>query len=401
MSQKTNNVTKSQPVNKFQKAGQPKKYNPVLPKDFDVKNFEIDKLEVHNERSKVHMIAYPRYKKNTFVFQTPEFVISQYGIAPLGPFAANDGQRTTLKLPLDPKQPECELLKTMFQKMDQHMINNQKDIFQSVPTLIKTFQYKSIVREPGEAEDLGLIQEPSNKKTSKFPPIEKCDFWKARLDLTYPEGLVQTSVFIKDAENPKNQPTKVDISSVTDLSSYLTWNSKVRMIVMVNKMWADKNPKDKVRKFGLAFKILSMEITPKEVSGGSIREAVMNYAFVNDCVEQETSGVTNDSELDNNVNEDTNGGTDAQDETQDETQETPDETQDETQDEEQDETQDEEQDETQDEEQDETQDEIQDETQDEEQDEVKEVVVEKKPVKKVDTKKPSKVVAPKATRGRK
>jgi hypothetical protein len=176
------------------------------------------------------------------------------------------------------------------------MRSNQKKIFTGSVANMK-FSYKSIVREP--KKDI-LIPDPKSAKKGqsqqdKSAPIKpKYKFWKAKLDLTYPEGKIQTILFVRDGTKPDDKPKRVNVDTVTELEQYIPWGSKVRMIIMMNKMWAEKNPKDEEipQKFGLAFKVLSIETTPREKSG-SYRDAIANYAFIDDGEEENDNNIDN------------------------------------------------------------------------------------------------------------
>jgi hypothetical protein len=258
-----------------------RKYSPLLLQNFDANKFHLEELQTTNERSESQMISYPRYDKSNFVFQTPEFKITQYGIPPLGKYAKDDSSRTTLKLPLD-DQPGCIQLINMFQKLDAKMPQMRNEIFKKVPKIAPTMEYKSIIREPRTDNDL-IEEEPTTPaKTTK---IEKCNFWKAKLDLDYNRGnIIRCPVFVKDPDNSSAKPEKAKVENATQLSEYLNLFSTVRMIVMVNKMWAEKSPKEQgmKRKYGLAFKIMSMEVTPRPKTGGSLHDAFESYAFVDE-----------------------------------------------------------------------------------------------------------------------
>lgn len=247
------------------------------------------------------------------VFQTPEFTISQYGIPPLGDFAKTDADRTTLKLPLDPEQEECTQLESLvFGLLDKHMEDpaTQKELFKDpkLEKVRKSFKYKSIVREPQESNTL---EDP--KETSDKPKRPKCKFWKARLDTDFETGRIITSVFVKDPSNPDAKPTLQKVDSVTELEKYMPWGSKVRFIVMMNKLWAEKNPKNdsKNRMYGLSFKVLSIETTPRE-GGGSLREVVQQYAFRDNEEEtvNEEENPTNEAEDGNDDADNADGGDD-------------------------------------------------------------------------------------------
>lgn len=288
------------------------KFNPFTVDKFNINNFSLTPLEA-NERSKAQLIAYPRYRDGMAVFQTPEFTISQYGIPPLGDFAKTDADRTTLKLCLDPEQKECVQMQTQFfEQVDQYMEDpaNQKELFSAPPhaKLIKSFKYKSIIREPQESDTLEDSKEASDK-----PKKPKCKFWKAKLDTNFETGCLQTSVFVKDPNNPDAKPTLQKVDSVTELEKYMPWGSKVRFIVMMNKLWAEKNPKgdSKSRMYGLSFKVLSIETTPRE-GGGSLREVVQQYSFRDDEEEtvNEEDKPTDDAEGGDNNGDDDDGGDD-------------------------------------------------------------------------------------------
>ena len=121
---------------------------------------------------------------------------------------------------------------------------------------------------------------------------EKYNFWKAKLDTDYDSGKILTSVFIRDAENPTAKPKRVPVDTPTQLEQFLKWGSKVRMIVMMNKAWAEKQPKEQGmdRKYGFGFKIMSLEITPSNQQS-SFRTEVQNYAFID-----KEDGETNQAE---------------------------------------------------------------------------------------------------------
>ena len=72
------------------KPTQKKTFKTFLAEDFNIKHFSLTEIEVANERSKSQMIAYPRYQEATVRFQTPEFVLTQYGLAPIGEYAKSD-----------------------------------------------------------------------------------------------------------------------------------------------------------------------------------------------------------------------------------------------------------------------------------------------------------------------
>lgn len=295
----------------------PKKVTPktFLAEDFHIKNFGVTEAEV-NERSKSQLLAYPRYNDATVRFQTSEFTISQYGLAPIGEYAKSDDdyQRKQLKLVLDPNQQGCVELNNMFTSIDKYMVDNQKKIFSGKFSKLK-YVYKSIVREPQTHDEL-IDDEEDTKKTTdkeKKEKKEKYNFWKAKLDTDFDTGKILTSVFVRDPENLDAKPKRVPVETPTQLEQFFRWGCKVRMIVMMNKMWADKQPKEQGvdRKYGIGFKVMSLEITPSERQG-SFRTEVQNYAFIDKNGEGEGEEVNEE-----NNNEQVEENNNAQDEEQD------------------------------------------------------------------------------------
>ena len=121
-----------------------------LSENFNIKGFSLTEFE-KNERVKSQYLAYPRYNDGQVRFQTGEFTITQYGLPPIGEYAKSDDdyQRKMLKVVLDPTQPACVELNTMFSQIDKYAVNNQKKFFTGPLSKLK-YVYKTIVREPQE-----------------------------------------------------------------------------------------------------------------------------------------------------------------------------------------------------------------------------------------------------------
>jgi len=278
MSNQTNqtNQTNQKPV--ANKNNQ-KRFFPFTTDKYNHKKFSLTEL-AKNERSEAQFIAYPRYGEGMFVFQTKEYELKEYGI-PSTKYAKSAADRMTLKLALDDQPANVENVQ-MFKQIDDHCVNptNKTKIFEPINLVNKKgqkvpFEYKPIIREPRESD---VIEEPKEKDQNK-PEKVKSNFWKAKLDTNYETGDIVTSIFVRDPENPTAKPTKADVRTIEDLEKYLTWGSKIRLIVMMNKLWAEKAPKNsKERQYGFGFKILSIETTPR-VKQGSYKESISNYAF--------------------------------------------------------------------------------------------------------------------------
>jgi len=297
---------------------------PVYCPNFSVDNFSYTEMEIDNERNKAQMIAYPRYNhpgkgENSFIFQTDWIQLTQYGLPRKGvnpgDFYMDDKERTFLKIPLDPNQESCVQLENMLQEIDDHNEANKAEIFKSFAASKKTtgakaaklFTYQSIVRSPQVDDDFGNLGGDGEKK-------EKFKYCKMQFTTSYPDRNITSGVFIRKegADVPKNERvTEVNVSTASDLEAEgLGWGAKVRMIVMVNKLWAakSKNAQTKTRGFGVTMKILQLEVVPREKSG-SIREQFSRYAFIDEedeeeVEDEEVSEEVEDEEVDSEEVED-------------------------------------------------------------------------------------------------
>ena len=307
MSQKTaNKKTETKSASTTYQTRKPQK--PFLCENFVSQKLTFTELDMDNERCKAQGIAYPNYGDGKFIFQTPEFKITQYGIPSLGDYYKDDKDRCFFKFPLDPSQAGCVTLEKMFSEIDKYMIKNQPTI---LGKYAKVFKYKPIVKEPAPDEDLSEIVEETetDKKKSKagkssVEKKEKMRFWRAKMDLSYPDCEILTKVYVKGESTP------VNVTTATEMNKYVPWGSSVRCIIMMNKLWAEKTKKNKEAKFreyGLVMKVMQMESTPRE-NAGNMRDAFSEYAFFDGTTQEGESDETNNNGQvsDNNEKEDDN-----------------------------------------------------------------------------------------------
>ena len=261
---------------------------------FEQTRLSYTELEIDNERNKAQMIAYPRYNhpnggENAFIYQTDWITLSQYGLPKKGEkpgdFYMEDKDRTFLKVPLDPSQESCVELQKMLSGIDKYNTKNTDKIFKNFAAsknttgakAAKLFTYQPAVRTPQVDDEFAEVSDASGKtKTERFK------YCKMPFTTSYPEKDITSAVYLRDKEGPDATVTKCKASSASDLeNSGLVWGSKVRMIVMVNKLWAAKakNPTTGTRGYGVTMKIVQLEVIPREKSG-SIREQFSRYAFI-------------------------------------------------------------------------------------------------------------------------
>ena len=211
--------------------------NVVQLDDFDVKKLSFGELFKNNSPL---LISLPNYGDDCMIIQIPKFKITQYGIPILGKFIPVDSKRCFIKCPLDPNQENCLKIENMLDKIDKFIIDNQQKI---LGNNYKMFKYLPLIKNPIEYD----FDNESKNKNKKFK------YWNPQFDLTYPQGLINTSIFITDPLNPLNQPIKENIKTVTDICEYLKFGSEIRMIIMMNKLWisTQSHLQTKLRDFGI------------------------------------------------------------------------------------------------------------------------------------------------------
>lgn len=285
--------TKQQP-----RAGNRQGPTPVKCNQFDITRYSHTDLVQDNERTKTQNISYPRYDypntgTSSFIFQTGEINLTQYGLPKLGDFYKNDNERNFIKIPFDPEQESCRQLETMLSSIDEYVQNNNLTLLGSMAgpqgKFLKLFKYQPIVRDPPEIDETAEEDE-ANADKKKYPDRERFKYAKFKLNVTYPEQKICTTFFIKSADpTSTDAPREERIETASQLEEYVRWGSKIRCIVMANKFWAAKSKNATgTRPYGVSFKILQMQIIPREVMG-SVSKVFATYAFDNDDGEVEVA----------------------------------------------------------------------------------------------------------------
>lgn len=314
-------------------------HKPILLKDFNIEQFDSGEFMTDNDKIKstTHDISFPKYNGKPFVFQVPFFKLTSYGFPPVSTpdkkltFQVPPDARYGMKLPLDSEQESCVILRGMYEQIDRFMRDNMHLIIPESKRRQKkkkvNYIYKPIIRPPGgnnggNDDDSDSETEHSKPTQSAKKEYPKYDFWRAKLDTEYdpdPNNVkpIKTMIYKKDS---KTSPEKERINpeKPEDLLEFIRWGSELRLIVMLSKMWADKNAKitpgsgDLYREYGLSFKILGIEVVPNKGGSSNIYELVAfqddedsNYQNQDDAVVLARS--TNDHEqYQDNQNNDQN-----------------------------------------------------------------------------------------------
>lgn len=250
-------------------------------KKLDVSRISFTDLEA-NARSKNQRISYLRYRNgdsdSQLLFQTPIIELSTYGIPqkPKEDNASETYKRDHIKVPLELDKAESKALYDKLVELDTRVGEELKaDLFKKNPKEADMYEYQPVARVPDEEVD--------EKGELKFRP----PYFKAKLDIDYETKEVKTKVYLRTEEDGKVKRTLVeDIKTVDDLASVVRYRSKVRLILMPNKLWAANNKIGNAKKkaFGLGFKVMQIEVEPAKTV--SMKDATKDDAFIDDDMEE-------------------------------------------------------------------------------------------------------------------
>lgn len=280
--------------------------NKVRPKLVKCQNADIEHSYFYtgldfkkSDRNKAQMVAFPRYiysqgEESNFCFQTDWIQITNYGLPTLGIYYKFDKERNFVKIPFDEQQPNCMKLKKMLASIDDKTPRLDNIIFKK-KALADAYTYQPIVRKPQPKKDVRSLIDEDGKKEDKIEK-PKPEYCKMVFNKKHDTDEITTVFYIRTPhpEKPGEYISKkTSIRSATELEKYLTFLSRCRMIVMVNKLWAAKNAdKNGVYNYGVTLKIIQMEIEPKELKKGVI-EQFQEWAFQDSDGEDDSVTIKN------------------------------------------------------------------------------------------------------------
>ena len=250
----------------------------------ECKKLSFTKIDNQNERSAGQGISYANYDylpnvSRNFVFKTKGLRFTQYGIPQknekTAKFIKEDKDREYFRIPWDPSQDNCNALFSMLEKIDEHVEKCKTAIFGENAN---KYKYIKLVKEAAEADE-------DDGNANGKPKQERFRFCKVKFDTDFNDNRrIMTTVFLNENGKPE---LAENTNTVTDVAEYLTWNSMGRFVIMMNKLWAEKNAKKKgePKEFGITLKCLQMEITERNQKTGSVKNAFRSYAFDNESVQ--------------------------------------------------------------------------------------------------------------------
>ena len=186
----------------------------------DLSSFDPQKvgfIKLHKQIDYMDIYAI-KYNGSDLFVELPQFKLTKYGIPQLGHFFTSPNEIRFIKVPIDPTQPNCNMIKELINKLENK---------------IKGFN-------------------ASLKNNYQFMPVIKNDGWYPKFKYHPTNNTFETPVYV--VEN--GIPHLKNISNATDLNAYLTNQPDIRMIVAF-RMWVAGN-----KTYGMTAKIMQMEITP-------------------------------------------------------------------------------------------------------------------------------------------
>lgn len=248
----------------------------------DYTKFEPKKLTftqmTENTRSKGQLIAFPEYPNNGadngVYIQSPWIKLYTYGVPRLGEYYKTDSDRSHLRVPFDLSHEEIVKYVDIHKEMDKILSSDELKETLFGPKKAKKYTYQPIIREGQDKLEDSDSDEETNK--NKKPAAPRPPYMKIKLDTTYPEGNVKSSVFesIMNPDTNKRVRTKVEgIVTIDDFAEKVRYLSNIRYIAKLVKVWAHPLTK-KDPQYGVVFKLVKIEVEPAPKSASSMYKQI-------------------------------------------------------------------------------------------------------------------------------
>jgi len=115
--------------------------------------------------------------------------------------------------------------------------------------MVDKYEYQRLVKEPNTDEE---------KLDKNGKKIFKPKYVKFKIDSDYNTKNISSVFFLKKVdENGKKTVTKLNVKTMSDLDDYIKWNTTIKIIASVAKMWFSKSGDAKTKKKRLWFNIKS------------------------------------------------------------------------------------------------------------------------------------------------
>jgi len=241
--------------------------------DVDVNRMTFTDLE-ENSRTKGQKIAYVRYNdsqkgESTLIMQTPWITLDTYGIPRTGEYYKDENSRSFIKVPLDCNDDSIKVLYDKMTELDKLLIDDDKKtaLFGSAK-MAKQYDYQPIIRTPVVEDTLDDSDESGDEK----PKYARPPYMKTKFHIDWESGDMKTKLY----KRVDSQREEINVRSLVDVEKLVTFKSKVRLILMPNKLWALKTYNGK--KYGLSWKVMQIEVEPVQMS--SMKNVFESDAFL-------------------------------------------------------------------------------------------------------------------------
>jgi hypothetical protein len=220
--------------------------------DFDPQNLAFTPFQ-DNKTNKGIKLAYPNYLNGQLRYiQGPYFKLNDVGsgIPKLTEqskeYFPTEKSREFLKVPLDQENVDQKLFTDIFRQIDAYYGSEEfkKNNFEIRP---EAYKYVPLIKDIEIIE--GIKQDPT-KKSAKHPLM------KFKFETDHETKLITTIVFKVDKKIRTEVP---GIKNIDDLAYHIKYNSKIRIIFRIVKLWANAhNKKDPY--YGITIKATKIEV---------------------------------------------------------------------------------------------------------------------------------------------
>lgn len=204
-------------------------------KEVDFRKVSFKEISLNKQSKNKQYKLFPRYNEEYFIIKSPEIEINQHGIQKHNEkFYKTKESRNFIKLPID--NEENKEFKLFLQKIDDYIKRNKKRILKQFSNA------EQYIYSP-------FIKSKENENIQ--------DYVKLKFNTDYQTNEYLTKFYINKE--------KQEVNDIDDVDKICPFKSKVRVIMLFNKLWIAKNRDvNKNYNFGLSAKILQMKIEPAE-----------------------------------------------------------------------------------------------------------------------------------------
>ncbi len=200
-----------------------------------------------------------RYDNKIVYFQTPELVLRTYGIPKFNEqYHKKDEDRAFIKIPLDESHAGGKLMLDKFKDLDQFFRGKQEQLFGKKAN---EYEYKELVKEP-QQDDESDVEEKKEEIKSKYPPLPKLPFLKAKIEFDYTSKAMKTKLSLVDEQSNVSEPV---IQHIDDISQHLRLNSEYRLVISFSKHWAQKKAISGKKLWGITLKVRRVRVKSRPV----------------------------------------------------------------------------------------------------------------------------------------